>query len=818
MRRYYRTAVIFLFLSMAFVSNAFADKGVFNAKITPHETFINTPTVVKITAEIGAENLHISSVNAYLTTKSGQPVALIGQMYDDGTHGDAVPADTIFTVEFSVNQPVEQELYYMVTAAYSADRNRYSSPVLNFTVWSDEPEDINPLDIPIPYGAFVLLDGSPDTFVGRNGLRWSLDGLEFDTQFPEDFILTINGIPVPASNITVEAHLLTVDVTLAEGRNDVSLKVYDTVGRPLYYNQTLWVGDNTVTVFLANPDGTLFTKQTSVVASLADDHSVTAQVDTTTGIAVFTNVPGRTILFEARGIDNEFGTAGILGYQNSATIKMLGFNEPSTIKNHDFSLGTAGWTIPPGTPVEIIPHVEEISGFFGVNNTESISPVLMAQAQAIAAYSIDNYDMWLSTQGEGEKSITYTFQTDPGTVALKLRYRFITTEFPGGWCGSQYNDYFSVSISTANEVISETNNMNDLGCYSGAFNWMGETNWRERTLNVSPGGVFVTVSVAVANVGDGNLNSQVVIDFVEEIKDNIRPTKLVWESEVDTGGLVLSYEVLDKPLIADQPIYFYFAKGKNYNDRFDDAVFHSVSIPANTPTGKHDVKIPGSVIHSAPNETKYIIAVSAASIVVSVKDVDVKDESSGQALLEKTRNIIKKGLRANGRYEGRVASTARTPEDQARAMFDNCYNNELSPGGKLSSHGDGCRKGWDVEGTQRKLYGWGTKASTVLDVFVTETTDKNGNRLTKPEVLKNRDKIIKEMTEAINKLGEENIPKVFKHCADQKVNNVVDVSYYDKPGGKIVLGQPFIDRVKPLVIDILPEPENKCFHLIVKVN
>ena len=64
--------VFFLFLFG--VTIAYADKGVFNAKVSPDETFTNTATSIKISAEVGSENLYISSVTAYQTTQDGKPI------------------------------------------------------------------------------------------------------------------------------------------------------------------------------------------------------------------------------------------------------------------------------------------------------------------------------------------------------------------------------------------------------------------------------------------------------------------------------------------------------------------------------------------------------------------------------------------------------------------------------------------------------------------------------------------------------------------------------------------------------------------------
>lgn len=132
--------ILLVIMSVFFISGySLAEKGVFNAKISPNETFTDTSTIVKMTAEIASENLYISSVMAYQTDSDGRPINRIGQMYDDGTHGDENPADTIFTIEFDVEDTSASITHFVVTAAYDRDRNRYISPTLDFTIYEPLP-------------------------------------------------------------------------------------------------------------------------------------------------------------------------------------------------------------------------------------------------------------------------------------------------------------------------------------------------------------------------------------------------------------------------------------------------------------------------------------------------------------------------------------------------------------------------------------------------------------------------------------------------------------------------------------------------------
>ena len=65
--------------------------------------------------------------------------------------------------------------------------------------------------------------------------------------------------------------------------------------------------------------------------------------------------------------------------------------------------------------------------------------------------------------------------------------------------------------------------MNSLGL--GAFDGAGATDWRETTLSIS-GGDTVDIDVSVANVGDAQFDSQVIVDFVEEVTLEITDASL----------------------------------------------------------------------------------------------------------------------------------------------------------------------------------------------------------------------------------------------------------------------------------------------------
>lgn len=634
----------------------------------------------------------------------------------------------------------------------------------------------NPLELSLPMDALQLVNASTTAFNNPNGLRFSLTGASFDLT-AADVVLTNNGVRVSAGAITITDHLLTANITLANGRNDVSLKAYDTEGRPVYFNGTLWAGVSPLTVRLINPDGTTFTNGGVVTATLSDDTTVTAQVTAVNGVATFPNMPARTILIKATGAGNETGSAGVIGTSGTITVKVVGFKPVSSIDNNDFSLGTSGWDV--GTaPVSIVPHQEQI--FF----LQSGGAASQSKSLTAAPTSIVDQDLQLNTSGQGEQSVSRTFAVSEGTTAVRIRYRFITSEVPGGYYGSQFNDYFRVSLRSqhAGASAGENTAMNSLplGAYTGG----GSTDWREVTLNVDPNDT-IQADVGVANVGDGLFDSTVVVDFVEEVKDNVKPS-LSWNNS--SGGLDLKYEVLNSPTTQPVTISVYFANGTGYANRLGAAVF-TYTVPSGTAVGMHGPQhIAGNTLADDPAGTTHLIAASSPSQVGAIADVRIHYGATANAGVVPAvmTDIIKDGLRAAGASVGNVSSTQRTVEDQARAMFNNLTNAAHTVAQNVAS--------------QYALYGHG--GDQVIDTFVAQTAGMD-----RATIVANSAAIRQAMVDTMNRIGPQTVSR---HVANPADISVVDLGYSSFTGGN---GPLFVTSARPRLSNLIDEPSNHCYHL-----
>lgn len=103
-------------------------------KATPAGVFAGEPTAVLVTAQVAVDaDLLPTSVNLVRKLPSGQSV-VIGRMYDDGTHGDALVGDQTFTLATQLNEPNSGSVVIYATTAYRGQRNRVSSPVTSIIV------------------------------------------------------------------------------------------------------------------------------------------------------------------------------------------------------------------------------------------------------------------------------------------------------------------------------------------------------------------------------------------------------------------------------------------------------------------------------------------------------------------------------------------------------------------------------------------------------------------------------------------------------------------------------------------------------------
>lgn len=671
------------------------------------------------------------------------------------------------------------------------------------SVTNPPPVETNILDVALQDEEALTISGVSETSLNKSAVDvdFLLKGADFDLN-KDEVNLSVNETKVESSDLNISAKKISASLKLEDGKNELKFKAYDSIGRPLYKSMTLWSGSNAIEVVVVDEQGAPFLKPVDLKVLLSDDPNISSSGTTSTGSLIFSNIPSRTIIVEASADNNIVGVSGGVGTDGKITVQMLSFKAASPIVNNDFSLGTSGWDV--GTaPTAIVPHEEDVIPTPVIENLAkaALLPVPRESTNLVKKEVLDNSlekqqvitntdnDLQLMTSGEGKQSLSRTFSVSPGTTSVKVRYRFITSEVPGGYFGSEFNDYFSVSVRSKSKglVSNESNTMNGLGL--GAFNQStGSTAWRVVSIPTNPAGDEVQVDVSVANVADGALDSLVIIDYVGEEVGKVTPT-LSWNAV--KGGISLNYKVTGGSLTESTKIKLYWASGQKFSTKIGDAFFEFI-VPAGTAEGTGSpVSVAGSSLADNPNNAHYILAVISDTNVFPLKDVYLGfgPHADKSIVPDNMIDIIKDGLRAAGVSAGTITSTARTSTDQARAMFNNLVNPKQTVAENVK---------YQLEKVYKTQPG-----SEVVKFFVTLTKDK-----TLSEILAEAASIKASMVEKIESIGPE---KVSKHCADFTKKTVVDVgaSVFSKESGAL-----FESSTTPRVTKFIDERKgNTAYHL-----
>jgi hypothetical protein len=408
-----------------------------------------------------------------------------------------------------------------------------------------------------------------------NTIRFDITGTTLRT---DTVSLDVNRSATASQNLQVTPSSVTATLSLAEGRNNLLLSAGDTDFGVVFSEPTLWVGSNTLNVSVLDETNQPLTGAV-VTAKLGDDQAIQATATSINGSVTFPNLPNRTILLEAKASGNRIATLATTGRAGLVQLRLTALKPASSIDNNDFSQGTAGWDIG-SAPVQIIPHNEgnfvplqekaaapqsttstmatqSSSAFSKSERKVRFAQSLLNQARrrAIApkggtaqsldplATGIDN-DLVLTTQGEGPKTISRTFQAPVGALQARIRYKFITSEVPGGYFGTQFNDSFNLSIrSQSGGQVNDIQTMNGLGL--STFDASGATDWRVVTLPLNGNSDTIQLDMSVSNVGDGLFDSQLIADYVGTPKVAFGPLSGVIKG--DTADLDVTVQQTNPP-------------------------------------------------------------------------------------------------------------------------------------------------------------------------------------------------------------------------------------------------------------------------------
>jgi hypothetical protein len=271
-------------------------------------------------------------------------------------------------------------------------------------------------------------------------------------------------------------------------------------------------------------------------------------------------------------------------------------------------------------------------------------------------------------------------------------------------------------------------------------------------------------------------------------KVSVQPA-LTWNNQ--QGGLDLRFTVIDADITKDTPIEVHWASGQTYADRLGDPFF-THHVPPGTKVGAHGpIRITGTALRNAPAGTTHLVAATGELHLSPLQDVQIAfgADANQAAVSGTTLTAVREFLRAAGQNQATINSTARSPEDQARAMFDNLVRADMTIQQNITN--------------QLALYA--APGDAVVNVFATQT-----NGQTRAQAVANRAAVEQAMIDEINNQGPSNVSR---HCGDSNVLNVIDIGAgaFNATNGPLFTAAAQGDGRVSRFID--ERASNNCYHL-----
>ncbi|MEB0023274.1 carboxypeptidase regulatory-like domain-containing protein, partial [Actimicrobium sp. CCI2.3] len=344
------------------------------------------------------------------------------------------------------------------------------------------------------------------------------------------YTVYLNNVLIAPGSLVATPTSLRISAPLTDGVNMLLIFAPDEDGNVIEAQLPFGAGVSDVTGRVVDKAGNPVAGA-KVVAALGDDAKLAAETTTDTGGNYkLGNFPTRTVLISVIGPSGLPGTTSGVPGTTFPTTALVELDTPVATLNNDFSQGILGWKNPGNAKLTLIPHTETVGPTTPQSTTAALLHLIHQWLPFPAAYAqeVIKKDLQISTNGKGPKTVSYTFTPTSTTSSIKLRYRFQTSEFPTFY-NTRYNDAFDVRIrSEEGPSAAASGTMNGLG--ASAFDAGGSTAWKELFLTLPPKtdgpAKPVQIDITVANVGDGVVDSSVILDAVGVSKVDVTSAAL----------------------------------------------------------------------------------------------------------------------------------------------------------------------------------------------------------------------------------------------------------------------------------------------------
>jgi len=175
---FFRSAILAGF--MALPTSVMAAPTVQAPTTTPSFASVGQPTVLTVTAYVKGDATNpviATGVSLLRLDATGKVLATLGRMWDDGTNGDAVAGDGIYTRNITINEPVVGDIRLQISAAFYKVLSRVKSSVTLVPAIVPAVEVINGIAVPPEPDTTLNQATLSGVDSNNNGIRDDIDRL-----------------------------------------------------------------------------------------------------------------------------------------------------------------------------------------------------------------------------------------------------------------------------------------------------------------------------------------------------------------------------------------------------------------------------------------------------------------------------------------------------------------------------------------------------------------------------------------------------------------------------------------------------------------
>ena len=156
--------------------------------VSPAIIVTGEPTTVTVSIAINNPAVIPQSVRLYEVDKDGKAASFVSRLYDDGTHGDAIPADRVFSTALEVGRLSPDVLYMTASVGFRWTLRRLLSPKASLSIVETVSFNNSQASIVPPPGWVVYETSDPQRILllSRSAQAGVTSG-ELNT--PPDFVL-----------------------------------------------------------------------------------------------------------------------------------------------------------------------------------------------------------------------------------------------------------------------------------------------------------------------------------------------------------------------------------------------------------------------------------------------------------------------------------------------------------------------------------------------------------------------------------------------------------------------------------------------------